>query len=114
MNKYYSYDIGIRNSLISNFNKFKNRNDIGQFWENFVLTERIKFNEYNEIDTNYYFWRTYEQQEIDLIEENNGKLYGYEFKWAKNNSKSLKLWLETYKEASYKEINKENYFEFIL
>lgn len=114
MNKYYFYDVGIRNALISNFNKLENRNDIGQLWENFVLMERIKHNEYKKINTNYYFWRTYEQQEIDLVEEGGGRLSGFEFKWKKNNSKSPKLWLETYKNASYQEINEENYFEFVL
>ncbi len=114
MNKYYFYDVGIRNALISNFNKLDDRNDVGQLWENFILTERIKSNEYSKRNVNYYFWRTYEQQEIDLIEEGGGKLSGYEFKWQENNSKPPRLWLETYKDASYEEINKENYFDFIL
>ena len=114
MNKYYFYDVGIRNALVSNFNKLDSRDDVGQLWENFVLTERIKLNEYSKTNVNYYFWRTYKQQEIDLIEEGGGKLSGYEFKWQKNNSKSPILWLETYPKANYKEINKENYFEFVL
>jgi len=114
MNKYYFYDVGIRNALISNFNKLGDRDDIGQLWENFILIERMKHNEYKKMNMNYYFWRTYEQQEIDLIEEGGGKLFGYEFKWQKNNSKSPKLWLKTYNNASYQEINKENYFEFVL
>jgi len=114
MNKYYFYDVGIRNAIVSNFNKLDSRDDVGQLWENFVLTERIKFNEYSKIGVNYYFWRTYEQQEIDLIEDGGGKLSGYEFKWQKSNSKSPKLWTETYLKADYKEVNKENYFEFVL
>ncbi|MBU1088675.1 ATP-binding protein [Patescibacteria group bacterium] len=114
MNKFYFYDVGIRNALISNFNKLDSRDDIGQIWENFVLTERIKLKEYSKTSVNYYFWRTYGQQEIDLIEEAGGKISGYEFKWQKNNSKSPKLWLQTYPNASYQEINRENYFEFIL
>ena len=113
MNKFYFYDLGIRNALISNFNKIDDRNDIGQLWENFLLLERIKRNEYKQFSTNYYFWRTYEQQEIDLIEENSGKLFGYEFKWKLQNSVAPKQWAETYKNASYLEINQDNYLKFI-
>lgn len=114
MNKYYFYDVGIRNALISNFNKLENRNDIGQLWENFVLIERIKHNEYKKISTNYYFWRTYDQKEIDLIEENSGKLFGFEMKWTNKKTKSPKLWLETYENAEYKEINRDNYLDFVI
>lgn len=114
MNKYYFYDVGIRNALISNFNKLENRNDIGQLWENFILIERIKNNEYKKISTNYYFWRTYDQKEIDLIEENSGKLFGFEMKWTNKKTKSPKLWLETYENAEYKEINRDNYFDFVI
>lgn len=114
MNKYYFYDIGIRNALVSNFNNLDTRNDIGQLWENFILAERIKINEYRKISNNYYFWRTYKQEEIDLVEDGGGKLSGYEFKWKKHNSKSPKLWTETYPDATFKEINKENYLDFIL
>lgn len=113
MSKYYFYDIGIRNALISNFNKLSNRDDIGKIWENFLMIERIKKNSYLNFSTNYYFWRTYEQQEIDLIEENSGKLFGYEFKWQIKNSKAPSLWLDTYINASYEEINTDNYFKFI-
>lgn len=113
MSKYYFYDNGIRNAVISSFNKLKDRNDIGQLWENFLMIERMKKNSYTNFSSNYYFWRTYEQQEIDLIEENSGKLFGFEFKWQNKNSKAPKLWLETYDNAEYKEINSENYLDFI-
>jgi len=113
MNKFYFYDIGIRNALISNFNKIENRNDIDQLWENFIFLERMKRNEYSQFSTNYYFWRTYKQQEIDLVEENSGKLYGYEFKWKLQNSKPPKQWNETYNNALYFEINKDNYLKFV-
>lgn len=113
MSKYYFYDNGIRNALVSSFNKLSDRNDIGQLWENFLMIERIKRNSYSKFSTNSYFWRTYEQQEIDLIEENSGKLFGYEFKWSESKIKAPKIWLDTYKEASFEVINKLNYLDFI-
>jgi hypothetical protein len=112
--KYYFFDTGIRNAVISSFNKLEDRHDIGQLWENFLMIERMKRNSYIKFNTNYYFWRTYEQQEIDLIEENSGKLFGFEFKWQNKNVKPPKIWLETYNNASFKEINRENYFDFVL
>jgi len=113
MSKYYFYDNGIRNAVISSFNSLINRNDIGQLWENFLMIERLKRNSYAKFNTNYYFWRTYEQQEIDLIEENSGKLFGYEFKWKAKNSKAPSLWLDTYDNASFEEVNSDNYLKFV-
>jgi len=113
MSKYYFYDIGIRNALISNFNKLSDRNDVGQLWENFLIIERLKKNSYTNLSTNYYFWRTYDQKEIDLIEENSGKLFGFELKWQDRKTKPPKLWLETYENAEYKEINTGNYLDFL-
>lgn len=113
MSKYYFYDVGIRNALISNFNPLSSRDDIGLLWENFLMIERMKRNSYLHFNTNYYFWRTYDQKEIDLIEENGGKLNGFEFKWQNKNSKPPAIWLKTYKNATYSEINKENYLKFI-
>jgi len=114
MNKYYFFDNGVRNALIANFNVIEDRSDIGQLWENFLFIERMKKNEYTRFNTNYYFWRTYDQQEIDLIEENSGALFAYEFKWRKQSSKPPKKWAETYKNATFSEINRENYLSFIL
>lgn len=113
MSKYYFYDLGIRNSLISNFNDLNTRDDTGQLWENFLLTERIKKNAYQKLPVNYYFWRTYDQKEIDLIEERGGKLYGYEFKWRENKVKPPTAWLNGYKNATYEVITTKNYFNFI-
>ena len=84
MDKYYFYDNGIRNSLINNFNDLDTRNDVGQLWENFLMVERMKYNMFNQMSVNSYFWRTYDRKEIDLVEETGGKLYGYEFKWNNN------------------------------
>lgn len=114
MSKYYFYDLGIRNALIANFNTLDLRNDVGHLWENFAIMEKVKANFYNGIYTNYYFWRTYEQKEIDLIEERGGNLYGYEFKWTEDRVKAPKEWLETYKNASYAIITSNNYDDFLL
>lgn len=72
-----------------------------------------KKREYYNIYANPYFWRTYDQKEIDLIEERKGKLFGYEFKWRNKNQKAPGLWLHTYENASFEIIDRENYFEFI-
>ena len=82
-------------------------------WENYIVVERIKKQEYLEIFLNNYFWRTYNQKEIDFIEERDDKLYGYEIKWGNKMPKPPKEWLETYSNTKYKIINKENYLDFI-
>jgi len=111
--RYYFFDNGVLNTILSNMNPLKLREDIGRLWENFIFMERIKKRAYNKEYANIYFWRTYNQKEIDLIEERGGKLYGYEFKWKPKTSKAPKDWIETYDNASYNEINKENFIEFI-
>jgi uncharacterized protein len=111
--KYYFYDLGIRNSIISNFNPLEVRDDIGKLWENFLFIERLKKQSYQEIYSNNYFWRTWDQQEVDLIEEREGKLFGYEFKWDARKVKAPKQFLSAYKEAEYMVINRENYLDFI-
>ncbi len=111
--RYYFFDNGVRNALINNFNDLETRDDVGQLWENYLFMERWKKREYRKIHANEYFWRTYDQKEIDLVEEREGKLYGYEIKWGKKGGKEPKLWKETYKEAEYKTVNKENYLDFI-
>ena len=112
--RYYFFDNGIRNALINNFNPINLRDDIGQLWENYILIERIKRQEYSFVQQNIYFWRTYDKKEIDLIEEREGKLFAYEIKWSKNaKSNSSKLWMQTYDNAEFKIINRENYLEFI-
>jgi len=113
--KYYFLDNGIRNAVIPQFNPLDSRNDIGILWENFVVIERIKKCAYQNIYGSLYFWRTYDGQEIDLVEEREGKLFGYEFKWSeKQKMKEPKDWCKTYDNAEFKIINRENYLEFIL
>jgi predicted AAA+ superfamily ATPase len=111
--RYYFYDNGARNAIINNMNDLKTRNDTGELWENYLFMERMKKREYHKIYANNYFWRTYDRQEIDLIEERGGKLYGYEFKWSAKPPHPPHSWFEMYKEAEYEVINKENYLEFI-
>lgn len=79
--RYYFFDNGVRNSLIQNFNPLHLRDDVGQLWENFLLMERLKANQAAGRSANIYFWRTYDQKEIDYIEEYGGHLHGFEFKW---------------------------------
>lgn len=111
--RYYFYDNGIRNTLINNFNLLEMRNDLGMLWENYIIMERIKRQEYLQILSNNYFWRTYDQKEIDFVEERQGKIYGYEIKWRVEKPRPPKDWTETYKNAEYEFINKENYLGFI-
>jgi len=112
--RYYFYDNGVRNALINNFNPLNLRNDIGELWENFIVMERIKKQAYQPIFSNNYFWRTYDQKEIDWVEEREGKLFGYEIKWGDKKKKEPKLWKETYNNAEFKIINKDNYLDFIV
>lgn len=111
LKKIYFYDTGIRNAVINDFNFLDNRKDVGMLWENFIIAERMKFRLYHQIEADQYFWRTYDGNEIDLIEEKAGKLYGYEFKWnfkegAKDNSFP---WLD-----SHQFITKKNLRPFIF
>ncbi|MBU4375222.1 DUF4143 domain-containing protein, partial [Patescibacteria group bacterium] len=115
MSRFYFFDNGVRNAIIQNFNILDLRNDIGQLWENYLFMERLKRNSYKNIRSNIYFWRTYDQKEIDLVEEREGKLFGYEFKYSENKKvKPPRDWLETYKEAEFEAINKSNYLDFIV
>jgi uncharacterized protein len=113
-NKYYFLDNGIRNATIYQFNPLDKRNDVGQLWESFVLTERQKKRSYQEIYGASYFWRTYGGQEIDLIEEREGALHGFECKWSQSRKvKSPKEWTSAYQDTSYEVITPENYLSFI-
>ncbi len=112
--KIYFYDNGVRNALIANYNPINLRNDIGALWENYLISERIKYCEYNHIYSNKYFWRTHSGQEIDYIEEREGKLFAYEFKWNPNkNIKTPIAFKKAYFDYEFKVINKENYEIFI-
>ncbi len=112
--KIYFYDNGVRNALISNFSPVDIRQDIGALWENFVISERIKHTHYNKMYCNRYFWRTYNQQEIDYIEESDGELSAYEFKWSKLSKKKIPdTFINEYKVKKAEIITPENYDEFV-
>lgn len=111
--KYYFYDLGIRNSIINNFNQMSLRQDAGQLWENFCIIERKKFNHYSRLHKNLYFWRTYDQQEIDLIEEYGGVLSTFEFKYKADKAKFPKIFSDTYQGSSFKLINQNNVFDLL-
>jgi predicted AAA+ superfamily ATPase len=113
--KYYFYDNGIRNAVVAQFNRLDQRNDLGQLWENFALAERLKQRTYFGPYANAYFWRTYDQQELDLVEEREGKLFGYEFKWSVRKAPAApRSWLGTYPNAEYQVITPDNYLDFLL
>jgi len=112
--RYFFWDNGIRNALINNFNPIVQRNDIGMLWENFLYMERLKTKSYKRIFSNDYFWRTYDRQEIDLVEERDGKLYAYEFKWQPKKVKAPKAWTDAYPDSEFQVISKENFLEVLI
>lgn len=112
--KWYFYDTGIRNAIISNFSVLSQRLDNGQLWENYLINERIKQNFYFNLDKSFYFWRTYDGQEIDLIEEENGKLNAFEFKWGEKLPRVPRAFADNYKDAKYHVVNKSNFLDFVL
>ena len=112
--KFYFFDNGIMNAVVNNFNSLQLRNDVGALWENFIISERIKFLHYNRIFANRYFWRTYQQNEIDYLEERDGKLFAFEFKWnSKSKRKFPKLFERTYPESHNEIITRDDFEIFI-
>ena len=113
--KIYFYDNGIRNALIADYNAPEIRQDIGALWENFVISERMKSNEYNKKWTNRYFWRTKQQQEIDYLEEYGGKLHAYEVKWNPKAKASLsKTFTDAYSNVEFNVITPDNIADFLM
>lgn len=113
-NKWFFFDNGIRNGLINNFNALRNRDDIGQLWEQYFISERIKFNSYRGFHPQYYFWRTYDQQEIDLIEVNsNQELVAYECKWKDDKIAIPKAFATAYPNARFKGVTRASYLDLI-
>lgn len=112
--KYYFNDLGIRNAIINNFNPLSLRNDVGNLWENFCIIERIKYNNNNRNFINPYFWRNYDQQEIDLIEESGGSIKAFEFKYKENQKTKIpNAFVKLYGNVEFKKINKQNYMSFV-
>ena len=112
--KWYFYDNGLRNVLIGNVNQLELRNDVGALWENYAISERLKLQHYQRTLVYNFFWRTYDQQEINWIEERGGELYAYEFKW--NPKKKIKehiAWSKSYPESHFSVIHPDNFLIWI-
>lgn len=113
--KIYFYDNGIRNALIANFSLPELRQDIGALWENFIISERVKYLHYNNLWVNSYFWRTQDQQEIDYIEEKDGVLSAFEIKWnVKKEARLSKSFSKAYPNHQFNVINPDNYEQFLI
>lgn len=112
--RYYFWDNGIRNAVISNYNHLQSRDDTGRLWENYCMSERRKRNHNKLRIVNSYFWRTYDQKEIDLVEESEGLLSGYEFKWVDKKVKIPAEFLSAYHGSTVTVVNSDNYLDFIL
>jgi predicted AAA+ superfamily ATPase len=112
--RYYFFDLGIRNTLIQNFNPLSLRADVGQLWENFLMVERSKANQCAGRSANTYFWRTYDQKEIDYIEERGGRLFGYEFKWQGEMRRSTRNEFgHAYPNSELETVTRDNFEEFV-
>jgi predicted AAA+ superfamily ATPase len=112
--KVYFYDNGVRNAVISNYAPVELRNDVGALWENLMVSERVKRNAYNNSYARLYFWRTHDQKEIDLIEEEDGRLSAYEFKWNTTaKARVPQVFMQTYPGTSFSIISPDNYWGFV-
>lgn len=111
--RYYFWDNGIRNSLISDFNRLAQRDDIGQLWENYIVSGRAKYLEYKQIPANSFFWSTYDKKEIDIVEEREGRLFAFECKFSNRKVKIPKDFIKSYPNSEYTVINEENYLDFL-
>jgi predicted AAA+ superfamily ATPase len=112
--RWYFYDNGIRNAILNNFNVIQNRTDVGVLWENYLASERMKKQQYHHLFKQNYFWRTYDQQELDWLETEAESIAGYEFKWNENKrSKIPAAFAKAYPEATFEVISKQNYLDFI-
>lgn len=113
-NKIYFYDVGIRNAVINNFNPLDMRNDVGALFENFLIAERMKKHAYAKSGTQMHFWRTYDQQEVDLIEETGDTLAAFEFKWSTRRKTSPpSTFARTYPNATFEVVTSEHYLTFV-
>ncbi|MBU2542157.1 ATP-binding protein [Patescibacteria group bacterium] len=112
--KVFFYDLGIRNALIERFVSLDKRDDIGALWENFCILERIKYNQKNEIGCNIYFWRNHKKKEVDYIEEKNGEISAFEFKWRSEKYKAPEDFLEAYDVDRINLVNRDNFVNFVF
>jgi len=113
--KWYFFDNGIRNAIISNFNPLDSRDDIGKLWENYFISERTKYQSYHRLYVNNYFWRHKSQQEIDWVEESDTGLKAFEIKWNPNAKNRIpQQWRKAYPDATFTTISRENYLNYIV
>lgn len=112
--RYYFYDSGVRNAVVGMFNPLKLRDDAGRIWENYIMSEMQKHHEYQRRSSRFYFWRTYDKKEIDLVVEEGGKLSGYEIKWKQRRAAPPKDWIENYPQATFEVLQRDNYLNYIL
>lgn len=112
--RWYFWDNGIRNAVIGDFRQLSSRTEVGELWENYLMTERLKKNKYALNNAETYFWRTYDQQEIDCVEQKNQELKAFEFKWNNSNAKFPKAFKEAYPNSTFEVISKENYLGFVV
>lgn len=112
--KIFFFDLGVRNVLVENFNPLTARQDVGALWENFLVAERIKKIAYDQLYGRTHFWRTHTGAELDYVEERNGRLHGYEFKWKPKKRRPPKAWLETYPQATYDTVDQDNFLNFVV
>lgn len=112
--RWYFYDNGVRNALIQNFNRLNLRTDVGELWENYLAAERLKFQSYTQMHCNNHFWRTYDQQELDWVEDDGSILRSFEFKYTLNKTpKPPGAWAKAYPDASFEVIHSGNYLDWI-
>lgn len=111
--KIYFWDLGVRNAVINNFNPLAQRSDVGQLWENFVVAERVKRDLISQRNPNRYFWRTWDKQEVDYVEEEGGRFLGVEIKWQKTRNKPPKKWAEVYANSIWRSVTRDSYWEFM-
>ncbi len=113
MDKIYFYDVGIRNTVIDQFQPLTHRKDIGALWENFLVAERLKSHAARQQRVQPYFWRTYTGAELDYVEEYQGILHGYEFKYQAKPHRTPKTWTDQYSPATAEQVNRDNFWEFV-
>jgi predicted AAA+ superfamily ATPase len=111
--RYFFWDNGIRNSVINNYSPLAARDDAGKLWENYCQAERLKANHYGGRDVSSFFWRTYDQKEIDLIEESMGTLSAFEFKWGAKVSGPPRSFMQAYPDSGFETVNPENFLPFV-
>ncbi len=114
MRKVYFYDLGVRNALINNFNPLELRQDVGALLENFFIVERLKYNYNRRRNVNVYFWRTYDCFELDCVEEEGGRMMGYECKWREQRWRPPGLFAETYPNSTVHLVHRATYLEFLI